>query len=230
MNKIDVCCGGVYLKGYVNIAKYPFELGDGSRSGCVADVLANVFELPYAKGSLCEILLVREIVLVRGMDHFTGCVGDRLLRKYAEVLAPDGALYLEMPSRNPVLVLTALERFVAVIAHSRGDSRFGRGPASSMLWGNKWAGFEYETHRYLWRFAEIVPAGRETGLASHSVFRYPASHIPFRAMGVALARSAAVKTYQPPSIRRRARRGLAGNLLGLARGAPHVVAGVFRAR
>lgn len=52
MTKIHVCCGGVYLKGYVNIDKYPFEAGDDSRSGCVADLLGDVFDLPYAKGSL----------------------------------------------------------------------------------------------------------------------------------------------------------------------------------
>lgn len=224
MNKIHVCCGGVYLKGYVNIDKYPFEAGDDSRSGCVADVLADVFELPYAKGSLSE------IVLVHGMEHFTRYDGERLLRKFADLLAPEGVLYLEMPSRNPVFLLTALERLVALVAPRRTDNRFGRGPASSMLWGNQWAGFDYETHRYLWSVAEIVQAGRETGLSNHTVFRYPSSHIPFRDMGVALSRSAAVKSYQPPSIRRHARRGWTGNLLGFARGALHVVAGVFRAR
>jgi hypothetical protein len=224
MKKIHVCCGGVYLKGYVNIDKYPFEPGDDSRSGCVADVLADVFELPYAKGSLSE------IVLVHGMEHFTRYDGERLLQNFSELLLPDGVLYLEMPSRNPVFLLTALERLIALIAPVRTGNRFGRGPASSMLWGNQWAGFDYETHRYLWSLGEIVEAGRERGLSSHTVFRYPSSHIPFRDMGVALSRSASVKVYQPPSIRRRARRGWAGNLLGFARGALHVVAGVFRAR
>jgi len=224
MNKIHVCCGGVYLKGYVNIDKYPFEPGDDSRSGCVADVLADVFELPYARGSLSE------IVLVHGMEHFTRYDGERLLRSFTDLLAPNGVLYLEMPSRNPVFLLTALERLVALIAPNRTDNRFGRGPASSMLWGNQWAGFDYETHRYLWSLGEIVQAGRKTGLTSHTVFRYPSSHIPFRDMGVALSRTAAVRDYQPPSIRRRARKGLVGNLLGLARGMSHVVAGVLRAR
>jgi SAM-dependent methyltransferase len=224
MNKIHVCCGGVYLDGYINIDKYPFETGDDSRSGCVADVLADVFELPYAKGSLSE------IVLVHGMEHFTRYDGVRLLGKFAELLAPDGVLYLEMPSRNPVLFLTFVERVVALFAPRRLSNQFGRGPASSMLWGNQWAGFDYETHRYLWSFSEVVRAGFEIGLSNYAVFRYPSSHVPLRDMGVALSRSSAAKDYQPPRIRRRARSGLLGNLMGFIQGTSHVVAGLFRTR
>lgn len=224
MNKIHVCCGGVYLDGYVNIDKYPFEAGDDSRSGCVADVLADVFELPYAKGTLSE------IILVHGMEHFTRYDGLRLLEKFAELLAPDGVLYLEMPSRNPVFFLTALERFAALFAPRRATNRFGRGPASSMLWGNQWAGYDYETHRYLWSAAEIVSTCREFGLTQHAVFRYPASHIPFRDMGIAVSRTGRTQSYQPPSIRRRARRGVVGNVMGLGRGVLHVMASVFRAK
>jgi hypothetical protein len=223
MNRIHVCCGGVYLEGYVNVDKHPFESGDDSRSGCVADVFADVFELPCASGSLSE------IVLVHGMEHFTRYDGDRLLRKFADLLLPEGVLYLEMPSRNPVIILTVLERLAALVAPSRTGNRFGRGPASSMLWGNQWAGFDYETHRYLWSLAEIVQAGREAGLSCHIAFRCPSSHVPFRDMGVALSKSKKVAAYKPPRIRRQARSGWAGNLLGFVRGASHVVASVYRA-
>jgi SAM-dependent methyltransferase len=224
MNKIHVCCGGVYLEGYVNIDKYPFEAGDDSRSGCVADVLADVFELPYAKGSLSE------IVLVHGMEHFTRYDGVRLLEKFADLLAPDGVLYLEMPSRNPVVFLTAVERLVAFVAPRWTSNRFGRGPASSMLWGNQWAGFDYETHRYLWSADEIAHAGAEVGLLHRVVYRLPASHVPFRDMGVALSRQPAVARYEPPRIRRRARSGWAGNLVGLTWGTLHVCRTLFSAR
>jgi len=224
MNRIHVCCGGVYLEGYVNIDKYPFEAGDDSRSGCVADVLADVFELPYAKGSLSE------IVLVHGMEHFTRYDGVRLLGKFADLLAPDGVLYLEMPSRNPVFFLTVIERLVALVAPRRTINQFGRGPASSMLWGNQWAGFEYETHRYLWTAAEISRTGVELGLIHSVVYRLPASHVPFRDMGVALSRQAMVANYAPPLIRRRARAGLAGNTIGLIWGLLHVCRTMFSNR
>jgi len=223
MNKVHVCCGGVYLEGYVNIDKYPFEAGDDSRSGCVADVLADVFELPYAKGSLAE------IVLVHGLEHFTRYDGCRLIAKFSELLTPDGVLYLEMPSRYPVFFLTLIERVAALFAQRRPSNRFGRGPASSMFWGNQWAGFDYETHRYLWSAAEIVSASKDVGLANHAVFRYPASHVPFRDMGVAVSRGTAAWRFQPPTIRRRARRGFVGNLMGFARGLAHVLVSVFKA-
>jgi SAM-dependent methyltransferase len=224
MNKIHVCCGGVYLDGYINIDKYPFEKGDDSRSGCVADVLADVFDLPYAKGSLSE------IVLVHGMEHFTRYDGVRLLGKFAELLAPDGVLYLEMPSRNPVLFLTFVERVVALLAPRRLTNEFGRGPASSMLWGNQWAGFDYETHRYLWSAGEIARAGAALGLVHRVIHRLPASHVPFRDMGVALSRHPSVNQYRPPRIRRLARSGIAGDLMGLAWGVLHVCRTIFSAR
>ena len=224
MKKIHVCCGGVYLEGYVNIDKYPFELGDDSRTGCVADVLADVFDLPYAKGSISE------IVLIHGMEHFTRYDGELLLCKFAELLEPSGVLYLEMPSRYPVLVLTALERLVALVAPKRIGNRFGRAPASAMLWGNQWAGFDYETHRYLWSLEEVVQVGDALGLTNYSVFRYPASHVPFRDVGVAFSRSADISSYHPPFIKRSARRGFVGNSLGLFRGLWHVISGVFRAK
>lgn len=224
MNKIHVCCGGVYLEGYVNIDKYPFEAGDDSRSGCVADVLADVFELPYAPGTLSE------IVLVHGMEHFTRYDGLRLLEKFTKLLAPEGVLYLEMPSRNPVLFLTAVERLVSLVAPRWTTNSFGRGPASSMLWGNQWAGFDYETHRYLWAASEIVRAGADVGLGHWVIHRLPASHVPFRDMGVALSRQPSVANYRPPRIRRLARAGLVGNVLGLAWGLLHVCRTLFNAR
>ena len=216
MSKIHVCCGGVYLRGYVNIDKYPFEVGDDSRSGCVADVLADVFELPYARGTLSE------IVLVHGMEHFTRYDGVRLLEKFTDLLEPEGVLYLEMPSRNPVLFFTAVERLIALVAPRRSINAFGRGPASSMLWGNQWAGFDYETHRYLWASKEIAQAGVQVGLGHHVIYRLPASHVPFRDMGVALSRHPSVANYRPPRIRREARSGLAGNVLGWVWGLLHV--------
>lgn len=224
MTKIHVCCGGVYLDGYVNVDKYPFEAGDDSRSGCVADLLADVFELPYAKGSLSE------IVLVHGLEHFTRYDSVRLLGKFSELLAPDGVLYLEMPSRNPVFFLTMVERVVALVAPRRPGNRFGHGPASSMFWGNQWAGFDYETHRYLWAVQELVQAGKEAGLTHHVVFRCPASHVPFRDMGVALSRQGSASSYRPPVIRRRALSGLKGDLLGFAWGVSFVLRSVFRAK
>ena len=149
MTKLHVCCGGVKLDGYINVDKFPFEAGDDSRSGCVADLMADVFEMPFANGT------VSEIVLVHGLEHFTRYDGERLLRIFADLLTPDGVLYLEMPSRNPVLFLTVVERLAALVAPRRPSNRFGRGLASAMLWGNQWAGFDYETHRYLWTPAEL---------------------------------------------------------------------------
>jgi SAM-dependent methyltransferase len=216
MTRLHVCCGGVYLSGYVNVDKYTFEAGDDSRSGCVADLLADAFNLPFPRGG------VSEIVLVHGLEHFTRYDGVRLLQGFAELLAPDGVLYLEMPSRNPVLFLTALERVLALFLPRHRSREFGRGPASSMLWGNQWAGFDYETHRYLWSANEVAEAGKDVGLSTHTLFRHPASHVPFRDMGVALSKTPAATQYTPPHIKRRPRTGWAGNAIGIARGVAHV--------
>jgi SAM-dependent methyltransferase len=224
MTKIHVCCGGVRLEGYVNIDKYPFEPGDDSRSGCVADLLADAFELPYAKGTLSE------IVLIHGLEHFTQYDGLRMLQHFAELLSPDGVLYLEMPSRNPVFFLTLVERCFALVAPRRASNRFGRAHASSMLWGNQWAGFDYETHRYLWSAAEITRACAMAGLKHHRLFRHPTSHVPFRDMGVAVSRQPAALRYQPPTIRRPARAGLEGNILGFVRGLGFVIASLFKSQ
>lgn len=223
MTKIHVCCGGVHLDGYINIDKYPFEPGDDSRSGCAADLLADVFDLPYEKGSLSE------IVLVHGLEHFTRYDGMRLLHKFADLLAPDGVLYLEMPSRNPVIILTVIERVFAIFAPRRLSNQFGRGPASSMFWGNQWAGYDYETHRYVWSATEIVQAGESAGLRSHVLFRCPSSHVPFRDMGVAMSASSSATLYRPPHIRRHAMSGLRGDLLGFGRGVAYVIRSLFRA-
>jgi hypothetical protein len=221
MIRLHLCCGGVHLEGYTNVDKYPFEAGDDSRSGCVADLMADVFDLPFARGS------VSEMVLVHGLEHFTRYDGQRLLERLALQLAPEGVLYLEMPSRNPVLCLVALERLLALVASRRESNAFGRGPASAMLWGNQWAGFDYETHRYLWSTRELIGACREAGLAHSRVFRLPASHVPFRDMGLAVSRSGDVHRYVPPKIRRTARSGAAGYGLGLARGVAHLASRLF---
>lgn len=223
MTRIHVCCGGVHLDGYVNIDKHPFEAGDDSRSGCAADLFADAFHLPYAQGSLSE------IVLIHGLEHFARYDGMRLLDQFAQLLSADGILYLELPSRNPVFLLAVIERAFALLAPRRESNRFGRGAASSMLWGNQWAGFDYETHRYLWSAAELVRAAEQAGLAHHVLFRCPASHVPFRDMGVALSRQSVVRHYRPPFIRRRARSGLRGNVLGFVQGTAHVLGRLFRA-
>jgi SAM-dependent methyltransferase len=222
MTRLHVCCGGVHLDGYINIDKYPFEAGDDSRSSCVADLLADVFELPYEAGT------VSEIVLVHGLEHFTKYDGERLLEKFARLLGPSGVLYLEMPSRNPVFFLTLVERAVALVVPRREANRFGKALASSMFWGNQWAGFDYETHRYLWSTTELAQAAKAVGLAHMVVYRHPSSHIPFRDMGVAISRDRSAARYRPPLIRRRARAGVVGDLLGLARGLFYVVRSVLR--
>lgn len=221
MMRLHLCCGGVYLEGYTNVDKHPFEPGDDSRSGCVADLMADVFDLPFAPGS------VSEMVLIHGLEHFTRYDGVRLLGRLAELLSPDGVLYMEMPSRNPVLFLVAIERALSLLAPRRDSNTFGKGPASSMLWGNQWAGFDYETHRYLWSTSELVAACSAAGLGRSAVFRLPASHVPFRDMGVAVSKHGDVSQYAPPAIRRVARAGAAGFGFGLARGLAHLTVTMF---
>ena len=50
MTKLNLACGPMYLKGYINI-------DDNSHGGYRVDKQANVFDLDYAENSVDEIVL-----------------------------------------------------------------------------------------------------------------------------------------------------------------------------
>lgn len=201
--RLHLCCGGVYLEGFLNIDKFPYEEGDDSRSGCVADLMADVFDLPFESSS------VNEIVMCHGLEHFYRFEGEKLLESFSELLNDTGVLYLEMPSRNRVFLLCFWERFIATLLLRRRKLPFGRGLATSAIWGNQWSGFDYEAHKYLWTSSELQKSAKQFGLNYCSHFTFTSSHIPFRDMGIAFGKDAdVVGRYQPPSIARQGRSGI----------------------
>ena len=125
--RLHLCCGGVYLEGFLNIDKFPYEEGDDSRSGCVADLMADVFDLPFESSS------VTEIVMCHGLEHFYRFEGEKLLEYFSELLNAGGVLYLEMPSRNRVFLLCLWERLIATLLLRRSKLPFGRGLAHPLF-------------------------------------------------------------------------------------------------
>lgn len=116
-NKLHVCCGEVYLKGYHNIDapiegysflasqrpdivkvnlttreryyKYPF--GKHPLKLCVTDELIDIMEIEYPKDYF------KEIIMVCAFEHFNLQEARVLLRKFLNWLSKDSALLFDVP-------------------------------------------------------------------------------------------------------------------------------------
>lgn len=209
--KLHLMCGEHRLHGYVNVDKYSFVEGDTSRKGCEAEVLADVFSLPFRSKS------IDEIVITHGIEHLPKYDGEALILELVRFLKPGGVLYLEHPNRNTVLFLYCIETLLALLFVNKAKWRESKGIASSMLWGNQWSRLDYQTHRYLWSVYEIAAVAKRHDDMSIRTFRYTASHVPFRDIGIAIGSSKErLSVYRPPIIKRRARSGLVYSILALA--------------
>ena len=80
--KLNVCCGGARIDGYVNIDAWP---------GAGVDVVMDARDLSYPDNS------VAEIVWFHAIEHFTLDDACALLRKMFSWLKPGGHLIVEGP-------------------------------------------------------------------------------------------------------------------------------------
>jgi predicted SAM-dependent methyltransferase len=106
--KIHLCCGDVYLRGYVNIDKLgvvgtcegttiddyytkPINTDSGQGSIIVDKVMDITERWDFADES------VEEIVMICGIEHFTKLQGEHILREAHRVLIKGGKLLLDFP-------------------------------------------------------------------------------------------------------------------------------------
>ena len=82
MTKLNLACGPMYLKGYINI-------DDNSHGGYRVDKQANVFDLDYAENSVDEIVLSHFMMYVRRQD------AEGFISNLHRMLKPKGVLLVE---------------------------------------------------------------------------------------------------------------------------------------
>src|ERR1700730_16836996 len=86
--KLHLGCGGERWQDFINVDMNPHVPGkeDSSRSGCVADVFADMRNLGLPDDAFDEIFTVHTI------DHFTRWEAIRMFRDWHRMLKPDGLL------------------------------------------------------------------------------------------------------------------------------------------
>jgi len=166
--KLHLGCGGVRLEGFVNVDLHPAstEVPDSSRSGCLADVFADIRNLGLVENS------VDEIFSTHVLEHFPRWETVDMLRDWHRMMKPAARLVVEMPD---------FWRCVLWLFHPRKKRRYqGR----SQFYGNQWDRLTYETHRYVWSAREFKLALREIGFVRVSVSHRTETHHPGRDMRV----------------------------------------------
>jgi predicted SAM-dependent methyltransferase len=137
--KLHLGCGGVRWKDFVNVDLYPAdpERADSSRSGCVADVFADVRALALPEG------YIDEIFSSHTLEHFPRYIALEMLRDWHRMLKRGGTMVIEMPD---------FVRCVLWLLHPNPKKRLA---AKNQFYGNQWDGLDFETHRYVWSASEF---------------------------------------------------------------------------
>ncbi len=127
------------LPGFTNIDLYPDapDVQDSSRSGCAADVFADIRALGLDDDSVDEMFSAHVI------EHFVRWEAVAILSDWHRMLRGGGRLVLETPD---------FWRCVLWLFHPRPSRRR---LARNQFYGNQWDRLDYETHRYVWSAAEM---------------------------------------------------------------------------
>ncbi len=166
--KLHLGCGGVRWQDFINVDMNPYDdsVQDSSRSGCVADVYADMKNLGLPDDSVDEMFTSHTI------DHFTRWDAIDMLSDWYRMLKPGGRLVIEVADFN---------RCVLWLFH---PSRQKRIAARNQFYGNQWDRLEYETHRYLWSAHELVGVLRDIGFDRVSHSHATLTHYPGRDMRI----------------------------------------------
>lgn len=161
--KLHLACGGMRWRDFVNVDLFPEDgQSDSSRTGCVADVFADIRNLGLPNDS------VDEIFCSHALEHFPRWVGVELLVDWHRMMKPGGRLHLETPD---------FWRSVLWLFHPRRRKRtLGR----NMFYGNQWDKLDHETHRYLWTARELKETLLSIGFSSVKVNHASLTHHPGR--------------------------------------------------
>lgn len=162
--KLHLGCGGTRWRDFINVDLYPTNpsMPDTSRSGCVADVFADIRQLGLPENAVDEIFTAHTI------EHFTRWDGVDMLRDWYRMMKPGGRLVIETPD---------FVRCILWLVHPRPSRRR---LARSQFYGNQWDRHDYETHRYVWSGGELRRALREIGFSRVDVSHRTETHYPGR--------------------------------------------------
>lgn len=159
-------CGGKRWHDFINVDLHPFDpnIPDTSRSGCVADVFADMRALGLADNS------VHEIFTAHTLEHFTKWEAVDMLADWRRMLKPGGQAIIETPD---------FARCVLWLFH---PSKRKRDAAKRMFYGNQWDRIDFETHRYVWSARELRNALREIGFRTIRITHRTWTHVCGRDM------------------------------------------------
>lgn len=161
-------CGGMRWKDFINVDLYPADSSqpDSSRSGCIADVWADMRCLGLPEDSIDEIFTSHTL------DHFTKWVAIDMLSDWFRMTKPGGRLTIEVAD---------FRRCVLWLFH---PSRRKRALARSQFYGNQWDRIDFETHRYVWSRSELTAELQRIGFVGVTSTHKTLTHVPGRDMHI----------------------------------------------
>jgi predicted SAM-dependent methyltransferase len=164
--KLHLGCGGERWRDFVNVDLYSFDENqkDSSRSGCVADVFADIRDLRLEDNS------VEEIFTSHTLEHFVKWEAIEMIADWHRILRNGGRLVVEMPD------------FVRCVAWLFHPLSHRRQLARNQFYGNQWDRLEYETHRYVWSAREFRKALIEAGFSKVEITHQTQTHYSGRDM------------------------------------------------
>lgn len=164
--RLHLGCGGARWHDFVNVDLNPHDssMQDSSRSGCVADVFADVRALGLPDNSIDEIFTSHTI------DHFTRWVAIDMFKDWLRMLKPNGTAIIEVAD---------FARCILWLIHPNREKRLA---AKNQFYGNQWDRIDFETHRYVWSARELAGVLTEIGFRKVSYNHATLTHYPGRDM------------------------------------------------
>jgi predicted SAM-dependent methyltransferase len=166
--KLHLGCGGMRWQDFINVDLHPHvsSIQDSSRSGCAADVFADIRALGLADNSIDEIFTSHTI------DHFTRWVAIDMFKDWHRMLKTGGTMIIEVAD---------FVRCILWLLHPNHEKRIA---AKNQFYGNQWDKIEFETHRYLWSSRELIEVLHDIGFRNIFYSHATLTHYPGRDMRV----------------------------------------------
>jgi predicted SAM-dependent methyltransferase len=166
--KLHLGCGGDRWRDFINVDLHPFdaEKPDSSRTGCVADVFADMRRLGLADAT------VDQIFTSHTLEHFPRWDAIDMLRDWHRMLKPGGQVVIETAD---------FWRCILWLAHPLSSRRR---VARDQFYGNQWDRHDFETHRYVWSGGELRRVLLQVGFSRVTLSHRTETHYPGRDMRV----------------------------------------------